>query len=75
MERWQPHPQWQQLSAIAPAARYLTPYEEAYRLLLEIEQSGQTPPYPRHSLEALPDAQIQAILPALRQYNIGNTDE
>jgi len=68
IDRWQPHPQWRDFVAIAPMARHLTPYEEAYRLLLEIEEHGYTPPYSRHTLEPLSDHQIQTMLPTLRQY-------
>lgn len=68
IECWQPYPQWRDFVAIAPMARYLTPYEEAYRLLLEIEEQGYVPPYSRHALESISDHQIQAMIPTLRQY-------
>jgi hypothetical protein len=69
VERWTPHPNWGKMLAIAPQARYVSPYEEAYRLLRIIQQSGYHSPWNLVDLERLSNLEIEAQLPAIRGFH------
>jgi hypothetical protein len=66
-QAWQPPSNWQEYLDIAAQARYVSPYEQALRLIYALQAQGHEPSWQAATLETLSDQEIAAILPELER--------
>jgi hypothetical protein len=67
VEQWEPHINWKSYAEIAAQARYLSPYETAYRLIHELRSRDESRTWSPNVLDCLSDQEIEALIPSLEQ--------
>ncbi|MBD1869637.1 hypothetical protein H6F95_20520 [Cyanobacteria bacterium FACHB-471] len=66
VERWEPHPTWEDYADLVAQSRYVSPYERARILIYELNCKDSVRTWKSEILEHLSDKEIEELIPNLQ---------
>lgn len=66
VERWEPHPEWEEYADLVAQSRYVSPYERARVLINELNCKDEIRTWKSETLEHLSDKEIEELIPTLQ---------